>query len=97
MALPFVGTMAIIWWTQVQYWPSVCCYEMHGTGIAYAAMQCMVLIWRMLLCDVRYWHSMCCYAMYRTGLAYGVDGTGLAYARCSSGPAYAALRCAVLT
>eukprot|EP00961_Rhodomonas_salina_P216254 2920890-Rhodomonas_salina.1 len=44
---------------------------MCGTGVAYAAMRCVVLASRMLLCDVRYWRSVCCYAMCGTGVAYG--------------------------
>eukprot|EP00961_Rhodomonas_salina_P159542 2148453-Rhodomonas_salina.1 len=50
---------------------------MSGTDLAYAAMRCPVLTYRMLLCDVRYWHSVCCYVMSGTDVAYlppGLEG-----------------------
>eukprot|EP00961_Rhodomonas_salina_P258739 3496326-Rhodomonas_salina.3 len=41
---------------------------MSGTDMAYAAMPCPVLTWRMLLCHVRYCPSECCYRAMRCPL-----------------------------
>eukprot|EP00961_Rhodomonas_salina_P116679 1570285-Rhodomonas_salina.1 len=38
--------------SHVPYKPSVCCYAMCGTSLPYAPIPCMVLAYRILLCDV---------------------------------------------
>eukprot|EP00961_Rhodomonas_salina_P298260 3937916-Rhodomonas_salina.2 len=44
---------------------------MSRTGIAYDAMQCAVLAWRIVLHGLRYWLSVCCSALSGTEIAYG--------------------------
>eukprot|EP00961_Rhodomonas_salina_P202531 2731789-Rhodomonas_salina.1 len=54
----------------VRYCPSVRCYALSGTVLAYGATRCLVLPDRMLLRAVRYFPSVCCYALSGTALAY---------------------------
>eukprot|EP00961_Rhodomonas_salina_P303775 3941360-Rhodomonas_salina.2 len=52
----------------MRYWPSVCCYAVCGTGLAYAATRCAVLKGRMLrrVCDRFHRQRQAGYAMSGT-------------------------------
>eukprot|EP00961_Rhodomonas_salina_P124191 1673860-Rhodomonas_salina.1 len=50
-----------------------------GTAIAYGAMRCLVLAWRMVLCR----HIVWCYAV--SGTETAMSGTEIAYAAASEG------------
>eukprot|EP00961_Rhodomonas_salina_P050878 683128-Rhodomonas_salina.1 len=70
---------------------------MCGAGIAYGAMRCAVLSWRMVLCDVRCWHSVWCYAVCGTGIAYGAMRCAVLALRMLLSSYALARRCPVLS
>eukprot|EP00961_Rhodomonas_salina_P177854 2398299-Rhodomonas_salina.1 len=54
----------------VRYWPSVCCYAMSGTVLAYGTVGCAVLTWAMLLRHVRWQHTMSADRITSTGVVH---------------------------
>eukprot|EP00961_Rhodomonas_salina_P244377 3302711-Rhodomonas_salina.2 len=56
-----------------------------GTGITYGPMPCVVLTYRMVLCQVRHWHRVWSYAKCGTDIAHTANVPRVRYVMCGTG------------